>query len=369
MIKVYKYRLYPNPKQIEILESQLESHRCLYNQALYQRREYYEKNGKGLSCFSQIKSFIPDAKAKDEGIASCNCSSLQQTLRRVDKTYKAFFRRVKAGGRPGYPRYKSETQFNTIQYAVLGDGCQIKNGSLYLQNIGDIKVKWYRLVSGKIKTLAVTRKNGKWYVLFFVEYAPTFFPANIRSVGIDVGLTTFASLSDGSVIDSPKFAGGSEVEIKKASQRLSRRVKGSGRRKKARLLLAKTYERIVNRRLDFFHKATLDIIRAYGKIAVENLNISGMIKNHHLAHGIADAGWGLFLTILKAKAENAGREYIEVNPKNTSQECSGCGAIVKKSLAVRVHACPSCGLVLDRDHNAAINILARTGPSVLAHSY
>ena len=359
MTRVFKYRLYPTKKQFKSLITQLEGHRYLYNQALAQRKEVYEQTGKGIGYAAQATGLLPKLKKENENLARCNYSSLQQTLRRLDKSFKAFFRRIKSGGKPGYPRFKSIDRFNTIAYAVLGDGCQIKDNRLYLQNVGCVKVKWHRHIDGNIKTLSITRRNGRWYVSFIVDVEKIILPKIGKNIGIDVGLNAFITTSDGQQIAPPKYLKLSERKLIKAQRKLSRRQKGSNRRRKARLLVAKHHEIIANQRLDFCHKIAYSLVQGYDGLAVENLNIKNMVKNRHLAKSISDAGWGMFLMILKSKAGNAGRWYQEITPNGTSQKCSRCGNIVKKSLAVRVHNCPFCGLSLDRDINAALNILQK----------
>lgn len=365
MIKTFKYRLYPTSKQTKVLSSQLEGHRLLYNQSLAQRKEIYETTGKGIGYFAQATGLLPKLKKKGEQLAICNYSSLQQTLRRLDKAFKAFFYRIKTGEKAGYPRFKPSDRFNTISYATLGDGCQIKNNRLYLQNVGCIKVKWHRPVTGNIKTLSASRKNGKWYAAFFVECEVVPLPATGKEIGIDVGLKAFITTSDGQQIEPPKYFRKSEKKLAKAQRKFCRRKKGSIRRKKARILVAKHHERIVDQRLNFCHKVAHSLVESYDGFAVENLNIKNMVKNKHLSKSISDASWGIFLTILKGKAGSAGRWYKEINPNGTSQRCSDCGETVKKSLATRVHNCPACGLSLDRDVNAALNIFqqARIEPS------
>jgi len=363
MIKSYRYRLYPTGKQIISLEARLDGHRFLYNQALAQRKEIYEQTGKGVNYSTQATNLLPKLRKENERVALCNYSSLQQTLRRLDKSFKSFFRRVRAGEKPGYPRFKSADRFNTIAYATLGDGCQIKDNRLYLQNIGCIKVKWHRLVSGQVKTVSITRRNDKWYASFTVETEFVELAKTGKNVGIDVGLNAFISTSDGKQVSSPEYLKLAERKLAKAQRRLSRKKKGSNRRKKARVLVAKHHEKIANQRLDFCHKIACSLVQRHDGFAVEALNIKGMMKNRYLAKPISDASWGIFLSILKVKAESAGRWYQEISPNGTSQRCSACGEVVRKSLAVRAHNCPFCGLSLDRDINAALNILARTGPS------
>jgi putative transposase len=376
MLKAFRYRLYPTRKQAEALKGQLDGHRWLYNHALAERKDSYEKTGKGVSYNTQAVS-LPKLRLENPNLALCNYSSLQQTLRRLDKAFKTFFRRVQTGEEePGYPRFKPFTRFNTISYATLGDGCQIKENRLYLQNVGCIKVKWHRPVEGKVKTLSVTRRNGKWYISFAVDYEPKPLPKTGKEVGIDVGLKAFLTTNDGGQVGNPKYLRKSEKQLVKAQKRLSRRLilnegekkKESNRRRKARILLAKKHEHVTNQRLDFCHKVAYSLVKGYDGFAVETLNIKGMVKNRHLSKSIYDASWGMFLSVLKGKAESAGRWYREVPSNGTSQKCSNCGEVVSKSLAVRTHVCSFCGLVLDRDLNAAKNILnrARTGPSALA---
>jgi len=359
MFKVYKYRLYPTKKQSKSLIFQLDGHRFLYNQALAERKQVYEQTGKGIGYTKQATELLPRMRKENDNLTLCNYSSLQQTLRRLDKSFKAFFSRVKAGEKAGYPRFKSADRFNTISYASLGDGCQIKENHLYLQNVGYIKVKWHRPIVGNIKTLSVTRRNNRWYVSFIVETTPVILPKTNKEIGIDVGLNAFISTSDGIRISSPKYLRQSERKLIKAQKQLSRKKKGSNRRRKARILIAKHHEHIANQRLDFFHKVTHFLVKNYDGFAVEDLNIKNMVKNRHFAKSIYDAGWGMFLKILKDKAESAGRWYQEISPNGTSQVCSSCGKVVKKSLVVRIHKCPYCGLSLDRDINAALNILQK----------
>src|SRR3990167_2247904 len=365
MFKVFKYRLYPTRKQVVSMTSQLEGHRFLYNQALAQRKEIYEQTAKGIGYIFQATNLLPKIRKGNQNLSLCNYSSLQQTLRRLNKSFKTFFRRIKAGEKAGYPRFKPSDRFNTINYATLNDGCQIKENRLYLQNVGYIKVKWHRPIDGNIKTLSITRRNNKWYVSFIVEYDINPLPKTGKEIGIDVGLNVFITTSNGQQVKSPKYLKQSERKLAKSQKLLSRRKKGSARRKKARILVAKHHEKISNQRLDFCHQVTNSLVKNYDGFAVENLNIKNMVKNKYLSKSIHDAGWGMFLNILKCKAESAGRWYQEISPNRTSQKCSFCGKVVKKSLAVRMHNCPYCGLSLDRDVNAALNILqkARIEPS------
>ena len=362
--------MYPTRKQTDAIESQLNSHRFLYNSALEHKISYFKHSGKSISYNTQAKT-LKEIREFDEKLSQCNYSSLQQTLRRLDKAYQSFFRRIKQGDTPGFPRFKVRDRFSTISYGSFGDGCSIKNSKLYLQNIGEIKVNWYRPLQGNIKTIYVTKKNDRYYACFFLNTLPNIPPKTGKEIGIDVGLEHFLVTSDELYIDPPKYFRKSELKLKQRQQRLSRRKKGSNRRSKAKHLVAKIHEHIANQRLDFCHKIARMLVNENDVIVIEKLQIQNMIKNRHLAKSIADAGWGMFFQILKSKAEEADKQVIEVNPRGTSQTCSICGNVVKKDLSVRIHDCPNCSSVLNRDHNAALNILnkARTELSVLAQTF
>jgi putative transposase len=216
----------------------------------------------------------------------------------------------------------------------------------------------HRSLEGIINTVTVKRECSKWYAVFSNTTVIEPLPVSNREVGIDVGLNSFAVTSDGEFIDNPRYFKNAAVKLRKIQRSVSRKKKGGCNRRKAARLLAKQHLRIKNQRKDFTHKLADSLVNTYGKIAVEDLRIKNMVKNHHLAQSISDAGWGKFIGILSYKAEYAGREFVSVNPTGTSQICSGCGSFVPKSLSVRVHNCPCCGVSLDRDLNSALNILA-----------
>ncbi len=228
-----------------------------------------------------------------------------------------------------------------------------------LSKIGTVEIRLSRKIEGKIKTLTVKREVDGWYVIFTCETLKNPLPKTGKSVGIDLGIEKFATLSDGNEIPNPKLLRQSERQIAKAQRKVSRKKKGSISRRKAVVLLRKKHLKIKRQRLDFLHKVSLNLVRKYDFMAFENLQIRNLIRNNHLAKSISDASWGNFLLILTAKAENAGREIMKVNPQNTSQNCSNCGKKNSKSLKVRKHRCESCGIVLDRDLNASVNILMR----------
>ena len=305
----------------------------------------------------------------------------QDVIRRVDKAFKNFFRRVKAGDTLGYPRFKSARRYDSFTYPQSGF-CITDNKKLKLSKIGDVKIKLHRPIEGEIKTLTIRRQADGWFACFSCEVETNPLPSIGKSVGVDVGLENFAITSDGEFFPPIKIPlpplgkGGidlrqSEKKIKRAQREVARRKKGSKRRKKSVWRLKRAHLRVANKRCDTHHKVARKLVEKYDVIAIENLSINNMIKNHHLAKSISDAGWYSFSLILAAKAEEAGRKVVKVDPKFTSRVCSGCGAIVKKELSERWHSCErkalravqrnrtASGCQLHRDVNAAINILTK----------
>ncbi len=350
--------------------------RRVYNAALEQRITTYRETGAGITYASQSKHFGDLRRSDPDGLGLLNCHCMQQTLRRLDKAYSAFFRRVKAGEKAGFPRFKGANRWKSFGF-TYGNGCKLRfddsgHALLYIQNVGEIKVKYHREIptDAKIKRIIVKRSLDKWYVFFQIELPePEIAEHQGPQVGIDMGLLSLLALSDSKLIKNPRWLRSSLAELRVAQRRLARRKKGSHRRRKARYQVAKLHEHITNQRLDFWHKTTRNLVNAYSLIALEDLNLKFMTANHHLALSAHDAGLGEFQQLLAYKAEEAGTQVVTVNPAYTSQMCSGCGVIVKKDLSIRVHNCPDCGLTLDRDVNAACNILslaiksARTGLS------
>jgi putative transposase len=277
----------------------------------------------------------------------------------VDKSFAAFFRRVKAGEIAGYPRFRSRSRYDSLTYPSWSDGCALRaTGRLYLQGVGELKIKWHRRLpaDARIKTVTAKREAGRWYVCFSLEMAePEPLPLCDVAVGVDVGLTTFAVLSDGTEIANPRPFRAAERDLRLAQRKLARRKKRSGRRQKARQELARVHTHVANQRRDFHYKTALSLVQQYGLIGVEDLNTKGLAGSM-LAKSVHDAGWSQFLRILNVKAEEAGRRVIAVNPAGTTQRCSACGNVVPKSLSERWHRC-ACGLSLGRDLNAARNVL------------
>ena len=364
MLKLtYKYRLYPTSKQASELESTLNTCRFVYNSALQERRDAWKGNRVGITYLQQAGELV-DCKAEIPELNDVHSQVLQATLKKLDRAFQNFFRRVKArNGKAGYPRFKGKNHYHSFTYPQSGFG--VKDGKLHLSKIGDIKIKLHRPIKGEVKTLTITREVDKWYACFSVE-VPAPRPKPIKSAtGVDVGLTSFATLSNGKHVDNPKWFRDSERKLARAQKSLSRKKLRSRNRNRQRVEVAKLHERVVNQRKDFHHKLSRQLVNTYDLIAYEDLNIKGMVRNHHLAKSISDAGWGQFIQFVSYKAEYAGGLAIGVNPSGTSINCSACGFPVAKSLATRVHECPNCGLVMDRDENAALNILARALPQGL----
>jgi putative transposase len=282
---------------------------------------------------------------------------LQEVLARLDKTYQAFFRRVQRGEKAGFPRFKGRNRFHSFAYKEYGNGAQLDHGVLVLSKIGRIHVHWSRPIEGRPKTVTLSKEADGWYVAIACAEVPTHpsLPTG-QETGIDLGLESFATLSDGSMIHNPRCYRKAEQHLANCQRRVSKRKKGSARRRKAVCWLAKAHQTVRRQRTDFHHKTALALVQNYDTIYHEDLQVHSMVRNHHLAKSISDAGWSAFVSILNFKAANAGRSVHAVDPAFTSQACSGCGVIVQKGLSVRWHKCPDCGMSLHRDHNAARNI-------------
>jgi putative transposase len=284
-----------------------------------------------------------------------NFSACQDVLRRVQKTFDAFFRRVKAGKKAGYPRFKPRSRFDSLTFPSYGDGCKVRaNGKLYCQGIGELKVKWHRPLTGAMKTVTLKRKAGHWYVCFSVACQPSPLPESHETVGLDVGLESFATLSDGTIIPNPRYFKTAQARLRRAQRRVARRKRGSHRRRNAVQALQRVHAHICNQCRDFHHQVARRLVNRYGLIAVEDLNIKGLAGGM-LAKAVHDAAWGAFLLILLAKAAEAARVGIQVYAPGTSQRCP-CGAPVPKALGDRWHHCTACGLSVPRDHASALCI-------------
>ena len=356
--KTYNYRLKPTPEQEQVMEFVLRRCRERYNAALEERREAWLKCGVSVT-EAQQSAQLPDIKEVRPEYGDIHSQLLQDVLTRLDRAFQAFFRRIHEGQTPGYPRFQGAARYNSFTYKQCGNGATLDNGFLVLSKIGRIAVRWSRPIEGAPKTVTISREADGWYVCFSCADASTQpLPATGQETGIDLGLEAFATLSKGERIFHPCWYRRAERALKTAHRCVSRRKKGSNRRRKAVTLLAKAHQKARRQRFDHHHKISLSLVRQYVTIYHEDLQTANMVRNHHLAKSISDAGWSQFLSILSYKAACAGRSMVAVNPAFTSQRRSGCGIIVAKGLSVRWRSCPECTTSLHRDHNAAQNILA-----------
>lgn len=358
MNRSYRYRLYPSRIQAKLLNKMLEIHRGIYNDALTERREAWKRCKISINYYDQANQ-PRDIRTFDENAAWCNYSSLQQTLRQLRKAFDGFFRRVKAGEKAGYPRYKGRHWFKSICF-VYDDGLRLRDGKLYIHNVGLVRIFQHRPLpaDADIKMAVLKRDNlGRWFVVFQLEM-PDSEPASsdLPEVGLDVGLETFAALSTGELIENPRWLRAAESKLATLQRQRARCAKRSRKYSKLTRQICRLHGHTANQRLDFHHKESAKIAQCFGLIAVEDLNVKGLARSH-VSKSIGDAGWSSFLSMIEYKAESAGSRFIRVSPNGTSQYCSGCGCRVEKDLSVRVHSCPHCGLTLDRDVNAARNIL------------
>ena len=357
MRKAFMFRLYPTRRQISWLSDILELCRWVYNETLATRKNAWEQEHKSLSLYATNKLLTGWKQAHPE-LGRVHSQVLQNVQERVELAFQAYYRRVKAGGeKPGYPRFKGPGRYDSFTFKQSGFALQ--GNGVQLSKIGLVKVKQHRPIEGTIKTLSIRRDAvSSWYACFACETEPHPLPTSAKVVGVDVGLKSFATFSNGESIANPRFFRRDEQELAKAQRKLAKAEIGTPERASRRKVVAQVYQRMVNRRKDFAHQLSRSMVNAYGLIVLEKLNTQGMLQNHCLAKSIADAAWHQLMRFTHYKAEEAGRVCLLVDPDGTTQNCSRCGRLVRKSLAVRVHKCPRCGLIMDRDENAAINILA-----------
>ena len=361
-LKAFRYRLRPTKAQEATLLEQLRLCRNLYNAALQERRDAYRKAGVSLTAYDQMKylSEIKEALPEYKGVYS---QVLQEVLKRLEKAFKAFFRRVKAGQTPGYPRFKGAGWYDSICYPQ--SGFSVAGDVAYFSKIGNIRLRLSRPLEGKLKTATITRDCGEWYVSYVCEVESTPLPATGNQVGVDVGTTYFCITSDGEFVENPRHFQRSMKALRVKQRSLSRKKRGSNRRKKAKAAVAKLHRKVARQRLDFHHKTAAKLIRENDLVAHEDLNVSGMGKGN-LARSIHDVGWGQFFSLLSQKAEWAARTVVAVAPRYTSQACSQCGHTCKANRVSQSRfVCQSCGHTANADLNAALNILARAVPSVV----
>jgi len=369
MRKTYKYRIYANREVLNKVDNWLFLCRKLYNAALEQRIVVYKQNHGRISCYDQIKQ-LTDLKTGFPEYTEVGSQVLQEVLERLDKAYVGFFRRVKSGDKAGLPRFKGRYRYNS--FTLKRAGWKLDGKYLSIRNIGRFKLRLSRQIAGDIKTVIICREaTGKWYVCFSCDNVPEKkLPESDKAIGLDVGIKSFLVDSDGNKVDSPAYFRQSESLLRRRQRVFCRRVKGSHRRRKARILAAKAHEKVKNQRNDFLHKVANQYIANYGLICIEDLNIKGMVRNHHLSKSIADSSWGKFFELLTYKAEEAGREVIRIPRfEPSSKTCSECGAVNQElKLSDRQWVCKSCGVLHDRDYNAAKNI-CRVGQTLQELTY
>jgi putative transposase len=361
VLKTLKYRLYPTKLQQRLLEQQLEECRWLYNHLLAERREAWDQRQESVRYYDQANN-LPVLKAERFSLAGVHSQVLQNVTVRIDLAFQSFFRRVRSGESPGFPRFRGAGRYVSITYPQAPGGCKLDAEAhrVGLHGVGLVNVVLHRRLEGVPKTATISRSStGKWYICYSCECPePSPLSETGQQAGIDVGLTTFATISTGKAIANPRFFRREERVLAKTQRRLSMVEKGTPERAKRRKVVARVHERIAWRRGDFTHQHSRRIVNQFDLIAVEDLSIHWMMHNHRLAKSIHDAAWSQFASLLSSKAAWAGRRYVAVSPAYTSQDCSGCGHRQPLILSDRTYICPCCGVVLDRDLNAARNILS-----------
>ena len=355
----YKFRVFPTKAQTTTLEETLDLCRWTYNQTLAYRKNMWGSEKKNVSKYDSHK-LLPGWKAEKPELKNVFSQVLQNVQERVDLAFQAFFRRVKSGDKPGYPRFKGKGRYDSFTYPQIG--FKVKdNKTLWLSKIGNLRIKLHRPIEGIIKRLTVLKTvRGKWYVSFTVEKEPEIPTTNNGLVvGIDLGLESFATFSSGEKVDNPRFFRSEEKLLAKKQSQRDLLPKGSPERSKATKVIQRIHERISNKRSNFAHQLSHELVTKYSVICFEDLDIKSMLHTgtRGLSKSIGDASWSMLLRLTSYKAERAGSKVVFVDPRNTSQMCSSCGMLVQKSLGDRVHKCPFCGLEMDRDQNAALNIV------------
>ena len=361
MIVSYRYRLLPSRRQHLALERILDAQRQLYNAALEERIGAYRNAGVTRTYMDQAKA-LTEWRRSDSEASGLPANLQRATLKRLDEAYRGFFRRMVNGEKPGFPRFRGAGRFVSFGFAEFS-GITLKARRLRFKGMpGGLRVHWHRDIpqGAPLKGCVFKRDTKGWTVAFVVSVAGAELRAPQRTVGVDLGIQTFATFSDGGFIPSLRAARRAERRLRVAQRAVARKQCGSSRRRRAREEVTRCYSQVARQRNEHLHQASARLVRDYDAIVIEQLNVIGLARGR-FAKDVHDASWAKFISMLRYKAEWAGAHIIEVNPRNTSQECSGCGAKVPKQLADRLHICPDCGLSTDRDLNAARNILNRAG--------
>ena len=391
MRRSYKFRMRPTARQHLALAACVASHRELYNAALQERRDAWA-HSKTRVRYGDQSAQLREVRAVRPDVAVWSFSSQQATLRRLSRAFDGFFRRVKVGLAPGYPRFKGANRFVSVEWPKDGDGARwlADRKRVYLQGIGQVKVTMHRQVAGRVKTIQIRREGRRWMLILSCDDVPTNgLPGTGRQAGIDVGIASFATTSDGDHIDNPRFRRAAAAKLAAAQRRLQRAGRGSRNRRRRRETVAARHRKVANQRRDFHHKTARELVQGYELIVVEDLAIANMCRRAKpvpdpdspgvflpngaaaksgLNRSITDAGWGQFVSILRAKAEDAGRIWIEVDPRHTSDRCEACGhAATENRVTQAAFICQACGHSAKADEHAARNIL-RAGLALHAHA-
>jgi len=358
---VYRYRIYPTKEQLCTLTNQMMLAKAIYNILLGETKQHYNATRKSFTR-NMMNMRLTELKKEHQEFNSLHSQVLQNISDRVWKAYRNFFHRVKEKQKGkrikvGFPRVKKFV----VSLTYPQSGFKLNGKYLSISKVGRLPIVLHRPIGGKVKTLTIKcTKSMEWYATFTAENeGRAFMPNEKPAVGIDLGLSNYATLSDGSVIQNMRFSKQNIARARRLQRQISRKVKGSRNRRKAVLRFARFSNHIAQQRWNFLHKLSHRLVNSYGLIAYENINIRNMIKNHRLAGAIQDAGWGGFISMLCYKAARAGSRVIEVDSKDTTKTCSNCGAMKPMSLSMRTYECENCGLTMDRDLNAAKVILAR----------
>lgn len=355
LLRTFKFRLLPRKAQHVALRAALDHTRALYNAALEERVDAYRKTGKSRSWPDQCKALTE--LRTDPDFCAFPVSLQRWPLKKVDLAFQAFFRRLKSkDGKAGFPRFRGVDWFNSFGFSNAG-GWKVDGRRLYMKGIGRVALHLHRPLPSQPLSCQISRDGKGWVALLVCEVAAEPLAATGRQVGIDLGITSFIAMSDGQAVPGFKAGRRAQAETRRRSRALARCKRGSKNRRKAKARLLRHHERTANARRTFQHQVAARLVRENDLIAIEDLNVKGLARSM-LARDVNDAGWASFTMLLAEKAEKAARVLVKVDPRFTSQACSACGVIVPKPLSQRTHRC-DCGCVLDRDHNAARNVLRR----------